>query len=93
VLVVIDIYILYLSIFLFLCITYLFLFKKYYIYYRIRILKYLKLTYRRTRTVSDTILAPALVQHRLINFRDEMENGRISPAFVKKKKMFLQLAP
>jgi hypothetical protein len=66
VLVVIDIYIyiLYLSIFLFLCIIYLFLFKKYYIYYRTRILKYLKLTYRRTRTVPDTILAPALVQHR-----------------------------
>jgi hypothetical protein len=42
-----SLYILYLSIFL--CVIYLFLFKKYYIYYRFCILNSLKLSYRRTR--------------------------------------------
>jgi hypothetical protein len=39
------------------------LFKKYYIYYCIRILNFLKLTYHRIRIVPDMILTPELVQH------------------------------
>jgi hypothetical protein len=62
VLVMIDIYILYL-LFYFLCIVYLFLFKNI-IYYCTCILKFLKLTYRRIHTVSDMILVPVLMQHR-----------------------------